>query len=214
MIVIFDFDETLFSNDLVKLFITHRIKKNLIKTFVAILMYPFLFPFLKIRRTRYFAARFFMVLVRLGVSRKNYFKIEREFCTNLFQIYPKEKFYKDALGVLQNHSVNGHKILIVTASLSRMVRNVFLPKLREIGVSAVILGSQERDYCFHARKVEKILALGQGHEPPWLACYSDSFHDLPMFLKSEKKFLVNPNRHTLRRAKKFGTQYFEILRWK
>jgi HAD superfamily hydrolase (TIGR01490 family) len=121
--------------------------------------------------------------------------------------------FDEALGLIEQHREQGHKVFIVSASPEEIVA----PLARYLGVDEAIATRAELDergrytgkterYCYGAEKVVAIAEVAErdGIDLGASFAYSDSATDLPMLEAVGHPIAVNPDRDLLRAARANG----------
>jgi HAD superfamily hydrolase (TIGR01490 family) len=121
--------------------------------------------------------------------------------------------FDEALGLIEQHREQGHKVFIVSASPEEIVA----PLARYLGVDEAIATRAELDergrytgkterYCYGSEKVVAIAEVAErdGIDLGASFAYSDSATDLPMLEAVGHPIAVNPDRDLLRAARANG----------
>jgi HAD superfamily hydrolase (TIGR01490 family) len=121
--------------------------------------------------------------------------------------------FDEALGLIEQHREQGHKVFIVSASPEEIVA----PLARYLGVDEAIATRAELDergrytgkterYCYGPEKVAAIAEVAERDDIDLGAsyAYSDSATDLPMLEAVGHPIAVNPDRDLLRAARANG----------
>ncbi len=218
LVAVFDFDKTLIDSDVAYLFMNTAIKSSKVRRMAAGMLMPVLLPFLLIRPGRIFAVSVMMWIATFPLRGKTARAIFGAFASGVLSQSINVRFYDEGMKALAAHRRLGHRLLIISGSPQELVRQVTRPVLER---DIQIIGSQiipflggliYRSYCMGPEKIKLARELG-ALDKNWDYGYSDSAWDIPLLAHCRHRFLVNPDKKTIRRTKAALGGRVTILNW-
>ena len=217
-VAVFDFDKTLINTDVAYHFFNSAIKRSKIRRIAFGMLMPVLLPFLLIRKCRIIAVSVMLWIATFPLHGKTARDVFCAFAPSIWQPPINGRFYDDGLTVLMAHRKLGHRLLIISGSPQDLVDQVsrtILPEGIDVIGSRIVPflgGLVYRRYCMRSTKI--ILARERGLlNDNWDYGYSDSTHDIPLLARCRHRFLVNPDKKTIRQVKAALGDHVSILNW-
>ena len=217
-VAVFDFDKTLIDGDVAYLFLNTAIKSSKVRRMAAGMLIPMLLPFLLIRPGRVVAVSVMLWIATFPLRGRTTRAVFAAFAPGVLSPPINARFYDDGLKALAAHRRLGHRLLIISGSPQELVRQVAQPVLEHdieiIGSRIVpfIGGLIYRSYCMGPGKIKIARQLG-ALNGNWDYGYSDSAWDIPLLAHCRHRFLVNPDKKTIRRTKAALGARVTILNW-
>jgi len=217
-VAVFDFDKTLIDTDLAYLFLSTAIKGNKVRRMAAGMLMPVLLPFLLIRPGRIIAVSVMLWIATFPLRGRTARAVFGAFAPGVLSAPINARFYDEGLKTLAAHRRLGPRLLIISGSPQELVRQVAQPVLEG---DIEIIGSQivpflggliYRSYCMGPGKIKLARKLGVLGEN-WNYGYSDSAWDIPLLAHCRHRFLVNPDKKTIKRIKAAFGERITILNW-
>jgi len=217
-VAVFDFDKTLIDGDVAYLFMNTAIKGSKVRRLAVGMLMPLLLPFLLIQQSRIIAVSAVLWIATFPLHGKTARTVFGAFAPGVLSPPINARFYDEGIKALAAHRRLGHRLLIISGSPQELVRQVAQPVLdRDIQ----IIGSQivpflggliYRSYCMGPGKIKLARKLGALNKT-WDYGYSDSAWDIPLLAHCRHRFLVNPDKKTIRRTKAALGDRVTILNW-
>ena len=179
---------------------------------------PLLLPFLLFRPGRIVAVSVMLWIATVPLRGKTARAVFGAFATGVQTPPINARFYDDGLKALAAHRRLGHRLLIISGSPQELVRQVAQGVLewdiRIIGSRIVpfLGGLVYRSYCMGPDKIKLAKELG-ALNGNWDYGYSDSAWDIPLLAHCRHRFLVNPDKKTIKRTKAALGGRVTILNW-
>lgn len=217
-VAVFDFDKTLIDGDVAYLFMNTAIKASKVRRMAAGMLVPVLLPFLLIRPGRIVAVSVMLWIATFPLRGKTARAVFGAFAPGVLLPPINVRFYNDGLKALAAHRRLGHRLLIISGSPQELVRQVSQTVLERdiqiIGSRIVpfLGGLIYRRYCMGPDKIKLARELGV-LDKVWDYGYSDSSWDIPLLARCRHRFLVNPDKKTIRRTKAALGGRVTILNW-
>lgn len=217
-VAVFDFDGTLVSHDSATAFIKGLLLQSWPKTLAALLVSPLALPLFATHATRRFGISIYCWIATLGFDGRKLLKAARIFQRDYYQRHGANMF-AEAVEKIREHQRRGHEILVLSGSMPWMIR--LLLRYHRIKVNRII-GTQGRkkwggfiikSHCYHQNKLEMAKRLGLDLKR-WAYGYSDSSADLPLLAACKQRFLINPNKRTVRHYRRHFGYKPKILSWR
>ena len=217
-VAVFDFDKTLVNTDVAYHFINSAIKRSKTRRIAFGMLMPVLLPFLLIPKCRIVAVSVMLWIATFPLHGKTARDVFSAFAPRIWRPPINGRFYDDGLAALMAHRKLGHRLLIISGSpqdlVDQIARTVLPEGIDVIGSRIVpfLGGLVYRRYCM--RNAKLILARERGLlDDNWDYGYSDSTHDIPLLARCRHRFLVNPDKKTIRRVKAALGDHVNILNW-
>lgn len=128
------------------------------------------------------------------------------------------KFYPEALSLIQEYKQRGVEMIIISATASFIVKEV----AKYLGIDTVLAIDIKSNGDFYSTKIAstpsfkegKVIRLeqylrDQDKKFNNIIFYSDSINDMPLFLRADEKYVVNPSQFFEKIAKEHN---FSILK--
>jgi phosphatidylglycerophosphatase C len=121
----------------------------------------------------------------------------------------------EAIACVREHQRQGHRVVVATGCEETMARG-FLDALGLEGVDVVgSTGSLRPPRARRAMGEAKVAMLVErGYPPPWVAVYSDSPSDLPLFAGTDRPVLVNADEDAAREVARVLGRRPETRTWR
>jgi phosphatidylglycerophosphatase C len=184
--VVFDLDKVLLGGDASTLFLHGRLRLAPRRLVPLLLAAPLLAALASTPRLRPLGAR---VMTRIAVGGRAEDDVQdvaeayREALTR-----KPEAAVAEAIAAVRAHQRNGDLVVVATGCEETLARGF----VAAIGLGDLdVVGSRAMPprHALGESKVE--LLIERGYPPPWVAVYSDSTSDLPLFAGSPRPVLVN-----------------------
>ncbi|WP_319408507.1 haloacid dehalogenase-like hydrolase [uncultured Desulfosarcina sp.] len=217
-VAVFDFDKTLIDSDVAYHFLNTAIKASKVRRMVVGMLTPVLLPFFLIRPTRIIAMSMMMWIATFPIQGKTPRNVFGSFAPRVWSPPINARFYDEGLNALAAHRRLGHRLLIISGSPQELVRQVAQPVLEGdieiIGspIAPFLGGLIYRSYCMGIGKIQLARELGV-LDNYWDYGYSDSATDIPLLAHCRHRFLVNPDKETIKRTKAALGDRVTILKW-
>ncbi len=217
-VAVFDFDKTLIDGDVAYLFMSTAIKGSKFRRMAVGMLMPVLLPFLLIRSGRIVAVSVMLWIATFPLRGRTARAVFGAFAPGVLSPPINARFYDDGLKALAAHRRLGHRLLIISGSPEELVRQVARPILEhdiEIIGSRIVPflgGLIYRSYCMGPGKIRIARQVG-ALNGNWDYGYSDSAWDIPLLAHCRHRFLVNPDKKTIRRTKAALGGRVTILNW-
>lgn len=190
-IVVYDMDGTLFRGDCGGAFIKQRIKANLWRMLLSVVIAPIAFPMLYIPSIRRFGVSAYLWIASVGIGEAAYKKILDVFIAQ-YRIRPIEP----VLAECRKDIAEGRKVVIATGAGYEMA-SAFIRHLGMENQVSLIASRSKRAFggmisavqCNGEIKLQQLIK--NGYHPPYLRVYSDTASDLPILQSGTTAFLVN-----------------------
>jgi phosphatidylglycerophosphatase C len=214
---IFDFDRTIVAIDPGSAFLWGLCRGSLLRLALAIAVTPLALALAAPRTTRRWGLSFYVWVATVGTDGGDL----RALCDQFADGYlarGRPAVFAGALDALRRRRAEGHRIAIVSGSLTWIVA-AFLRRIDD-GECTIVAstwrpflgGFISARHCVGQQKVAMAALAGvpaQGR----LAGYTDSASDIPMLQTCKTSYVVNPDVRTVARFRRaFGT-HFEVVRW-
>ena len=215
---VFDFDKTLIDSDVAYHFLNTAIKGSKVRRMAVSLLTPLLLPFFLIRPTRVVAMSMMMWIATFPLHGKTPRRVFGTFALRVGSPPINTRFYDEGLNALAAHRRLGHRLLIISGSPQDLVRQVAQTVLEgdiEIIGSPIVPflgGLIYRSYCMGHEKIKIAKERGVLNSC-WDYGYSDSATDIPLLAHCRHRFLINPDKKTIKRTKAALGNRVTILKW-
>ncbi|MGY1705381.1 haloacid dehalogenase-like hydrolase [Geodermatophilus sp. SYSU D00697] len=195
--VVVDLDKVLLGGDASTLFLSGRLRQAPLRVLPLLVLAPLLLVGAALPWTRPLAAR---LLTRVAVGRQpdgDVAAIAEAYRRALAR--RPEAAVAEAVACVRQHQWQGHRVVVATGCEETMARGF----LTALGLGDVdVVGSTGSLWPLRVRRAmgeTKVAALtDRGHPPPWVAVYSDSPSDLPLFAGTPRPVLVNADEDAAR----------------
>jgi phosphatidylglycerophosphatase C len=188
--VVFDLDKVLLGGDASTLFLAGRLRQAPGRTVLLLVAAPLLAVLAVMPQTRALGAR---LLTRLAVGGRPTSDVEAVASAYRRALTRKpEAAVAEAIAAVRKHQADGERVVVATGCEETLARG-FLDAI-DLG-DLDLIGSIGRLWPPKVRRSmgeTKVEMLAErGYPPPWVAVYSDSASDLPMFAGTPRPVLVN-----------------------
>ena len=215
-VVVFDFDHTLYDGDSFGHVLRWLLKRNFLRTAVAIAMTPVLGPMVAWLPTRRHGISAYVWIGTFGLHGRRSFDalIDRYVATHQEEI--RRRLLPVALEVFREHRVAGDRVVVATGAPPELARAILSFVAHEdVPVIGTAVGPRfgavvATRHCHHEEKMRMLRERGYGEIA---VAYSDSSADLPLLRAARAPVVVNPKLDEIelfRRELPAGTP---ILNW-
>jgi phosphatidylglycerophosphatase C len=217
VVAVFDFDKTIISIDSGSRFYAWNIFKSKSKLFLVLLFAVLWIPFIVIPFTSNRTARILSWFSLLGLQRRYFRNKIRSFISSVHQAKGCV-FYQEALDKIRSHRAEGHRVVIVSAAPSWLVRSFLADK--GVKVDRIIAshcqyywgGMKTTEHCYGENKV--VMAVDHAEDlSTWRYGYSDSPSDVPMLLRCKHRYLINARGINKKRFERLLGSDVMFLNW-
>jgi phosphatidylglycerophosphatase C len=211
--VVVDLDKVLLGGDASTLFLAGRLREAPVRALPLLLAAPLLLPGSALPWTRPIAARLLTRLAVGGRGRDDVTAVAGAFRTALAR--KPEAAVSQAIDCVRSHQRQGHRVVVATGCEETMARGflaaIGLGELDVVGSTGSLAPPRSRR-AMGAAKVTMLVE--RGHPPPWLAVYSDSPSDLPLFAGTRRPVLVNADEKAAARVTRVLGRRPETVTWR
>lgn len=216
LLVVFDFDHTLYDGDSGSHLVTWLIKRHWPRRLAALLAAPLLLPLVAWLPMRRYGISGFLWIATFGTHRRADMDglIDRYVQANAAGI--RARLLPTALKVLHRHRTVGDRVLIATGAPPELARAILdfvahedLPVIGSLGKP--FLGGYVTDRHCHAENKMRMIR-DAGYEQIATA-YSDSRADLPLLKAASKPVVVNPKANAVATFRQVLPPGTPILNW-
>jgi phosphatidylglycerophosphatase C len=211
--VVFDMDKVLLGGDASTLFLHGRLRQAPHRVVALLLTAPLLAALAAVPQTRALGAR---IMTRLAVGGRPESDVEAVAGAFRDALTRKpEAAVADAIATVREHRSLGERVVVATGCEETLARGF----LDAIGLADVdLVGSTGRVLPPRVRRAmgeSKVEMLAErGYPPPWVAVYSDSASDLPMFAGTARPVLVNAGPREAEKVARVLGRPPETLSWR
>jgi phosphatidylglycerophosphatase C len=211
--VVFDLDKVLLGGDASTLFLRGRLRRAPSRLLLLLLAAPLLVPGSLIPQIRPLAARL-MTRIAVGGRRESDDEAVAAAFGEALGRKP-EAAVADAIACVREHQRTGDVVVVATGCEETLARGflaaVGLGDLDVIGST----GSLWPPRVARAMGDSKVqLLINRGYPPPWVAAYSDSASDLPLFAGTPRPVLVNADERAARSVERTLGRRPETRTWR
>ncbi|MGY1620586.1 HAD family hydrolase [Geodermatophilus sp. SYSU D00965] len=211
--VVVDLDKVLLGGDASTLFLSGRLRQSPLHALPLLLLAPVLLVGSALPWTRPLAAR---LLTRVAVGRQpdgGVAAIAGAYRRVLAR--KPEAAVAEAVACVRRHQRQGHRVVVATGCEETMARGF----LAALGLADVdVVGSTGSFRPLRVRRAmgetKVTLLTERGHPPPWVAVYSDSASDLPLFAGTARPVLVNGGGRAEREVRRVLGRPPETVTWR
>lgn len=205
---VFDLDKVLLGGDASTLFLHGLLRRAPARALPLLVASPVLLTGAAFPQTRPLGARLMMWLA-VGDARAvdAVAAAYREALTG-----KPEAAVADAMACVRAHERSGDAVVVATGCEETLARGF----LTAVGLGHLeVVGSQATVPVRRAMGGSKVrMLIDRGHPPPWVAVYSDSASDLPLFAGTPRPVLVNAGTRAARRVERTLGRRPETLTWR
>ncbi|MGY1638183.1 HAD family hydrolase [Geodermatophilus sp. SYSU D00742] len=211
--VVVDLDKVLLGGDAATLFLAGRLRQAPLRAVLLLAAAPVLGVGSALPWTRPLAAR---LLTRLSVGRRPGSDVDAvaEAYRAALTRRP-EAVVADAVASVRAHRSAGHEVVVATGCEETMARGfltaVGLADVDVVGSTGSLVPPRVRR-AMGATKVQMLTE--RGYPPPWVAVYSDSPSDLPLFAGTPRPVLVNAGDRAVRQVTRVLGHRPETVTWR
>jgi len=205
--VVFDLDKVLLGGDASTLFLHGVLRRHPARLVPLLLTAPVLLVASAVPQTRPLGAR---LMNRLAVGGQDVDAIAAAYRSAL-TVKP-EAAIADAIACVRAHQEAGERVVVATGCEETLARGF----LTAIGLGDLdVVGSQATVPVRRAMGGSKATMLAdRGYPPPWVAVYSDSPSDLPLFAGTPRPVLVNADEKAARQVERTLGRRPETRTWR
>jgi phosphatidylglycerophosphatase C len=211
--VVVDLDKVLLGGDASTLFLAGRLRQSPRHALPLLVLAPLLLVGSALPWTRPLAAR---LLTRVAVGRRPDGDVAAiaDAYRRALACKP-EAAVAEAIACVREHQRQGHRVVVATGCEETMARG-FLAALGLDGIDVV--GSTGSLWPLRVRRAmgeAKVAMLTErGYPPPWVAVYSDSPSDLPLFAGTGRPVVVNADEDAAREVARVLGRRPETRTWR
>ncbi|MGY1641530.1 haloacid dehalogenase-like hydrolase [Geodermatophilus sp. SYSU D00703] len=211
--VVVDLDKVLLGGDASTLFLAGRLRQSPRRALPLLVLAPLLLVGSALPWTRPLAAR---LLTRVAIGRTPEGDVAAIADAYRRALARKpEAAVAEAIARVREHQRQGHRVVVATGCEETMARGF----LTALGLGDLdVVGSTGSLRPLRVRRVmgdTKVRALtDRGHPPPWVAVYSDSSSDLPLFAGTTRPVLVNAGERAVREVARVLGRRPETVTWR
>lgn len=204
---VFDLDKVLLGGDASTLFLRGRLRQAPGRALPLLLASPLLLAGAALPQTRPLGARLMTLLATGGRDVEDVAAAYRQVLT----VEP-EAAVAEAMACVREHERAGDTVVVATGCEEVLARGF----LTAIGLGHLdVVGSQATVPVRRAMGGSKVaMLIDRGHPPPWVAVYSDSASDLPLFAGTPRPVLVNAGERAARRVERTLGRRPETRTWR
>jgi phosphatidylglycerophosphatase C len=212
-IVVVDLDKVLLSGDASTLFLAGRLRQSPLRVLPLLAAAPLLLPGSALPWTRPQAAR---LLTRLAVGGRSAPDVEAVADAYRRALARRpEAAVAEAIACVRAHRAAGDEVVVATGCEETMARGfltaIGLGDVDVVGSTGSLVPPRVRR-AMGATKVRML--IDRGYPPPWVAVYSDSDSDLPLFAGTPRPVLVNADERTATRVTRVLGHRPETVTWR
>jgi phosphatidylglycerophosphatase C len=207
--VVFDLDKVLLGGDASTLFLHGRLRKAPGRLVPLLLAMPLLAVLAAFPRLRPLGARL-MTRIAVGGRSDSDIEVVAEAYAEALTRKP-EAAIAEAMAAVARHRRDGDTVVIATGCEETLARGF----LTAIGLGDLdVVGSRAMppQHALGESKVEML--RDRGYPPPWVAAYSDSASDLPLFAGTPRPVLVNADEKAARKVERTLGRRPETVTWR
>ena len=205
---VFDLDKVLLGGDASTLFLRGVLRRRPGRAVPLLLCAPLLLVATAVPQLRPLGARLMTRVAGNGPATVD--RIADAF-RSVLTVRP-EAAVAEAIACVRAHARAGHTVVVATGCEETLARGF----LAAVGLGGLdVVGSQATVPVRRAMGASKVSMLAdRGHPPPWVAVYSDSPSDLPLFAGTARPVLVNADDKAADRVERVLGRRPETLTWR
>ena len=205
---VFDLDKVLLGGDASTLFLRGVLRQRPGRAVPLLLCSPVLLVASAVPQLRPLGAR---LMTRLAVGGPASVDRIADAFRSALGVQP-EAAVAEAIAGVRAHERAGETVVVATGCEETMARGF----LAAIGLGGLdVVGSQATIPVRRAMGASKVTMLtDRGHPPPWVAVYSDSSSDLPLFAGTARPVLVNGDEKSARHVERVLGRRPEVRTWR
>ncbi len=215
-VVVFDFDHTLYDGDSFGHVLRWLLKRNFLRTAVAIAMTPVLGPMVAWLPTRRHGISAYVWIGTFGLHGRRSFDalIDRYVATHQEEI--RQRLLPVALEVFRRHRIAGDRVVVATGAPPELARAILSFVAHEdVPVIGTAVGPRfgavvATRHCHHEEKMRMLRERGYGDIA---VAYSDSSADLPLLQAAKAPVVVNPKAKRVEMFRQVLPAGTPILNW-
>jgi len=207
---VFDLDKVLLGGDASTLFLHGRLRERRGRVLPLLLAAPLLLLAAAVPQLRPLGARLMTRIAVAGSPSSDVDEVASAY-RSVLTTRP-EAAVADAIACVRAHERAGDTVVVATGCEETLARGF----LAAIGLGHLeVVGSQATVPVRRAMGESKVtMLIDRGHPPPWVAVYSDSPSDLPMFAGTPRPVLVNADEKAARQVERTLGRRPETLTWR
>ena len=208
--VVFDLDKVLLGGDASTLFLRGLLRRRPGRALPLLLAAPVLLVGAALPQTRPLGARL-MTRLAVGGSPDTDVDDVADTYRQVLAVEP-EAAVAEAIACLRAHERAGDTVVVATGCEETLARGF----LTAVGLGHLdVVGSQASVPVRRAMGGSKVaMLIDRGHAPPWVAVYSDSASDLPLFAGTPRPVLVNAGEDDARKVERVLGRRPERVTWR
>ena len=211
--VVVDLDKVLLGGDASTLFLAGRLRQAPGRLLPLLLAAPLLLLGSALPTTRPLAAR---LMIRIAVGRRSDDDVRAVTAAYRTALaHRPEAAVAEAVACVRAHQRAGDRVVVATGCEQTLAREFLaaldLTEVEVVGSTASLRRLRVRRAMGEA-KVHMLAA--RGYPPPWVAVYSDSPSDLPLFAGTPRPVLVNADERAVARVARVLGRRPETVRWR
>ncbi|RBY75743.1 hypothetical protein DQ238_19130 [Geodermatophilus sp. TF02-6] len=211
--VVVDLDRVLLAGDASTLFLSGRLRRSPLRAVPLLAAAPVLLAGAALPWTRPLAAR---LLTRLAVGGQQAADVDA-----VADAYRAALAHRPGAAVaaaiarVRRHRQQGHVVVVATGCEETMARGF----LTAVGLGDVdVVGSTGSFRPLRVRRAmgetKVTMLIERGHPPPWVAVYSDSASDLPLFAGTPRPVLVDADEDAVEEVTRVLGRRPETVSWR
>jgi len=215
-VVVFDFDHTLYDGDSFGHVLGWLLKRNPLRTLVALAVTPLLGPMVAFLPTRRRGISGYVWIGTFGLHGRRSFDAMLDLYVATHQDEIRRRLLPVALEVLRGHRAAGDRVVIATGAPPELARAILaFVAHQDVPVIGTAVGPRfgamgARRHCHNEEKVRMLQERGYGEIA---AAYSDSSADLPLLLAARAPVVVNPKAKRVEMFRRLLPAGTPILNW-
>ena len=215
-VVVFDFDHTLYDGDSFGHVLGWLLKRNPLRTLVALAATPLLGPMVAFLPTRRRGISGYVWIGTFGLHGRRSFDALLDLYVATHQDQIRRRLLPVALEVLRGHRAAGDRVVIATGAPPELARAILaFVAHQDVPVIGTAVGPRfgamgARRHCHNEEKVRMLQERGYGEIA---AAYSDSSADLPLLLAARAPVVVNPKAKRVEMFRRLLPPGTPILNW-
>lgn len=199
-IVVFDLDGTLLSGDSTQTWLIGRLRSNIFRCLLAILVIPIAIPILFIKKRRALGISLFLWIATYGLTEEQLKQSFQSFAMSIRKHTARDlHWFEQGIAEINGHLTQGRRVIIATAAPEMLAEQLMQSMDLEVHVIGSTLSRQAGGWICtrHCRHDEKLQRLKQlDIQIPWRATYSDDVQeDYPILTHSLQAYSINADQH-------------------
>jgi phosphatidylglycerophosphatase C len=207
--VVFDLDKVLLGGDASTLFLHGRLRQAPGRLFLLLPAMPLLALLAASSRLRPLGAR---LMTRIAVGGRAEDDVQHVAAAYREAMTRKpEAAVAEAIAAVRAHQQHGDLVVVATGCEETLARGF----LTAIGLGDLdVVGSRAVPPRHALGEAKVALLTERGYPPPWVAAYSDSASDLPLFAGTPRPVLVNADQKAAKQVERTLGRRPETIIWR